>query len=327
MRTGRNLLGRVRRRLALGLCTVLAACGMVTRCSVPEPLDGEALDRLYAETPAPPDVPLRVYHLGHSLVGRDMPAMLEQMAGARLGPGHAHASQLGWGASLKAHWEPDEPINGFDEMNGHDRHRPAFEALDSGAYDAVVLTEMVEIKAAIEYFESWDYLARWARRVWAANPETPVYFYESWHPLDDPEGWLTRLDRDLGQYWEGEILFRALAAEGVGRPIRLVPAGQVMAAFVRRLEAAGGIGDLTGREDLFKRKPDGALDPIHPNDAGAYLVALTHYAVLYGQNPVGLPHALRRADGSPAETPDAEAARAMQEVVWEVVTTTPRTGL
>ena len=34
----------------------------------------------------------------------------------------------------------------------------------------------------------------------------------------------------------------------------------------------------------------------------AYLVALTHYAVLYRQSPVGLPHALSRADGTPALT-------------------------
>jgi hypothetical protein len=322
------MLGRIRRRLTLGLCTLLAACGMVTRCSVPEPLDGDALERLYAERPAPPEAPLQVYHLGHSLVGRDMPAMLEQMAEAGIGSGHAHASQLGWGASLKAHWEPDETVNGFDEMNGHDRHRPAYEAVDSGEYDAVVLTEMVEIKAAIEWHASWDYLARWAKRIWAANPEVRVYFYESWHPLDDPEGWLLRLDRDLGTYWEGEILFRTLAADGVDRPIHLIPAGQVMAAFARRLEALGGIGNLTNREDLFgRRSSDGTLDPIHFSDAGAYLVALTHYAVLYGKSPVGLPHALLRADGSPAKTPGPEAARAMQETVWDVVTTTPRTGL
>ena len=43
----------------------------------------------------PPADPLATYHLGHSLVGRDMPAMLAQMAG------HDHASQLGWGASLR----------------------------------------------------------------------------------------------------------------------------------------------------------------------------------------------------------------------------------
>ena len=37
---------------------------------------------LYAVPLNPPDAALNVYHLGHSLVGRDMPAMLAQLAGA-----------------------------------------------------------------------------------------------------------------------------------------------------------------------------------------------------------------------------------------------------
>lgn len=70
----------------------------------PKALSTEQLSALYA-TPLPqPSGPMSVFHLGHSLVGRDMPAMLAQLAG------HDHASQLGWGTPLKAHWEPDEPI-------------------------------------------------------------------------------------------------------------------------------------------------------------------------------------------------------------------------
>lgn len=53
-------------------------------------------------------------------------------------------------------------------------------------------------------------------------------------------------------------------------------------------------------------------------------MALTHYAVLYGKSPVGLPHELKRADGSPATAPSPELARRMQEIVWEVVTRIPR---
>jgi hypothetical protein len=34
----------------------------------------------------------------------DMPMMLEQLAA----DGHDHRSQLGWGATLKSHWEPDD---------------------------------------------------------------------------------------------------------------------------------------------------------------------------------------------------------------------------
>ena len=54
---------------------------------------------------------------------------------------------------------------------------------------------------------------------------------------------------------------------------------------------------LFGKEDLFALTENGERDMIHLNDIGAYLVALTHYAVLYHRSPVGLPHQLRLADG------------------------------
>ena len=156
-------------------------------------------------------------------------------------------------------------------------------------------------------------MQKWAAAARAANPNTRVYLYETWHALDDPEGWLARLDRDLELYWEGEILRRALNYKVTPYPIYLIPAGQVMARFVREVEARGGVGPVKTRQDLFS-------DNIHFNDLGAYLVALTHYAVLYQKSPLGLPHTLLRADGSAATDPGPEAGLLMQKIVWDVVT-------
>lgn len=291
---------------------VFAALGLYTRD--PAPLDAESFAALYA-TPAPaPDGPRKIFHLGHSLVGRDMPAMLAQLAGE----GHDYASQLGWGATLKSHWDPDEPINGFAQENNHDKYRDAHEAVASGDYDALVVTEMVEITAAIKYFDSAKMLRNWADKAQAAG--MPIYFYETWHELDHPDGWRARLDRDLGRYWEGQIMRPALAMQETPQPIYMVPGGQVMAALADTLETQGPIGPLTSHEDLFP-------DEIHFNDYGAYLIALTHYAVLYQKSPVGLSHALLRADGTPADDVGPEAALMMQNLVWDVVTSLPRTGV
>ena len=54
---------------------------------------------------------------------------------------------------------------------------------------------------------------------------------------------------------------------------------------------------------------------------------MTHYAVLYHRSPAGLPAQLNRADGTPATATAAEAANALQEVVWQVVTRYPATGV
>lgn len=317
-----------RHGLSALLLLAMSACAGLVRCGGPKPLDDAAMAVLYARPAPVPEAPLAVFHLGHSLVGRDMPAMLQQLADAAPpGPGHSHASQLGWGTSLKEHWEPDQPINGFEVENDHPAYRPAGPSLDSGDFDAVVLTEMVEIRDAIRYHASADYLHRWAARAWAGNPDAQVYLYETWHWLDDPDGWLARIDDDLATHWEGTLLRGALAYPGMDRPIRLIPAGQAMAAVVRAVEARGDVDGLADRRALFGVQPDGTPDGIHFNDLGAYLVALTHYAVLYGRSPEGLPHALLRADGTPAEAPSAEAAQLMQRIVWQVVRDQPLSGV
>jgi hypothetical protein len=299
------------------MCLAVVAAAVWWWRLPPEPLDRATANVLYSERLDPPAGPLAVYHLGHSLVGRNMPAMLQQLAP----DGHRHNSQLGWGAALQAHWNhPDPPLHGFEESNDHPAFRPAPDALASGEYDVVVLTEMVELRDAIRWLESPEYLARWAGRAREGRPDVRLYLYETWHRLDTPDGWLARLDNDLSELWEGVVLFGALARDPEGRPIHLIPGGQVMATLVRQIEAGGGAPGLTRREDLFS-------DDIHFNDQGAYLIALVHYAVLYGQSPVGLPHRLLNADGTPADAPSEEAARLMQEVVWDVVSALPRTGV
>lgn len=280
----------------------------------PKPLASAEVAALYTPLPAP-DRPQAVYHIGHSLVSRTMPAMLAQLAG----DGHRYESQLGWGTPLRHHWEPDIPVKGHEAENAHPRYRDAHEAVNSGDYDALVLTEAVEIRSSLKYHAPWDYLARWTKAARAANPDIRVYLYETWHDTDDEEGWLTRIDKDLPRYWETEIIDRAMAVDGVG-PIYVIPAGQVMGRFIRAVEAEGGIGGIQSVEDLFD-------DTIHLNDIGAYLVALTHYAVIYGKSPEGLPHELALHTGKPANAPSPEAAQRMQEIVWDVVTEYSRTGV
>ncbi len=118
-----------------------------------------------------------------------------------------------------------------------------------------------------------------------------------------------------------------MAHGDTGGAIYVIPAGQVMARFVRKVEQIGGLPGLSSREDLFAITENGTRDNIHINDLGNYLVALTHYAVLYHRTPLGLPHRLLRADGSTAHAPSDEVAKMMQEVVWEVVTSYAKTGV
>jgi hypothetical protein len=295
----------------------------LTACGWQKTLDPAALDALYAQPLAPPDKPLRVFHIGHSLVNKDMPMMLERMAGT----GHDHRSQLGWGASLKSHWEPDVPVNGFDVENAHPRFQNARQAVNSGQFDVLVLTESVEIKDAIKSHNSPEYIRQWARAARAANPLSRVYLYELWHELNDPKGWLERLDEDLGLYWEGVLLAQGLAHGDTGGPVYVIPAGQVMARLVREVETRGGVGRLRSREDLFSVNDKGKRDMIHLSALGNYLVALTHYSVLYHRPPALESPDIQLADGSRMQPISPELAKLMREVVWSVVTHYPKTGV
>lgn len=268
-----------------------------------------------------PTKSLMVYHLGHSLVGPDMPYMLAQLAPV----GHRWHVQRGSGTSLKAHWEPKVPIVDFDIANASPVYREAKEAIRSGDYEAVILTEMVELKAALRYFDSANYFSRWADLARSAKPKPRIYLYETWHSLDTQAGWLSRIDNDLETLWLGGVL-RIDMERHPHDPVYLIPAGQVLAAVVREAEA-GRIDGLTQREQLFERKADGSLDTIHINDLGSYIVALTHFSVLYHRSPEGLTHMVNRADGKATLSFSAKAAHQIQLIVWNVVTSFPRTGV
>lgn len=303
--------------ISLGLVLLLGACNWH------KSLEPEALKQIYSEPLSPPDKPLRVFHIGHSLVNRQMPLMLENLAG----PGHQHRSQLGWGASLKSHWEPSIPINGFEVENAHERYQDARKAVASGEFDVLVLTEAVEIKDSIKHNDSPRYVREWTRAARAANPQIRVYLYELWHHLNDPKGWLERLDEDLGLYWEGVLLAQGLAHGDTGGPVHVIPAGQVLGRLAREVESQGGVGEMRSREDLFYLSEKGERDMIHVSELGNFLVALTHYAVLYHRPPPIVPPPIIRADGSTMPPPSPELYRLMSEVVWSVVTSYPKTGV
>lgn len=301
---------RLTPKLPAAALLLLSACGLV-RCA-PDPVDEATLNRLYSEEIAPVEDPLSVFFIGHSLTGRLMPALLAQFAP----DGHSYESQLGWGAELQAHWEPDVPLRGAEVENDHPRYRDAHAAVDSGDYDVLVVTEKIGLQAAIDYHDSWHYLALWSAKAWQANPDLRLYMYETWHETTIADGWLARIDRDLPALWQGEIIDRALAETGATRPIRVIPAGQVLARVVR--------DGPYSKEELL---PDG----IHTSDLAAYLVALTHYAVLYARPPLGLPHrGLVTEKGTPftaLDTVETAEIRRLQSLVWEVVTATARSGV
>jgi hypothetical protein len=95
--------------------------------------------------------------------------------------------------------------------------------------------------------------------------------------------------------------------------LRLIPIGSVLAELDKRLRA-GALPGLTRAEDLY-------ADEVHLNAIGNYMALETFYAVIVGENPIGKPRTARFPEISDA------CAALIQEVVWQVVTQTPDSGV
>jgi hypothetical protein len=149
----------------------------------------------------------------------------------------------------------------------------------------------------------------------AGNPQTQSYLYETWHSTTTPD-WRGRLNTDLPKWLS---IVDGINAAHEGADMLLVPAGQALGLLVDAI-AAGTVPGVTSRDALFS-------DDIHLTPLGNYFVALVHYATLYRRSPVGLTGETvgRFAEQFPT-VPPATAAR-LQEIAWQGVTSTPRSGV
>ncbi|MEM7677200.1 MAG: hypothetical protein AAF449_14455 [Myxococcota bacterium] len=69
---------------------------------------------------------------------------------------------------------------------------------------------------------------------------------------------------------------------------------------------------------LRRLHPGEEVDDVHPSQIGIYIVALTHFAVLYRRSPVGL---------ATVEGISEDLAAQLQTLIWDVVQDDPRTGV
>ncbi len=252
-----------------------------------------------------------VLMVGHSLIGPVLPGMVETALTARGTPATVQAQVIN-GAPLKFQWENGALAEGVDGRA----------ELARGLTDVLILTEAIPLANQVQWNDSAGMVALWADAAWAANPQTQVLIYETWHSLrsgpgavipDDPGGgvaWADRLSADL-PLWQS-LGDRANAARPEGTPpVRLIPAGQAMGRLAAEA-AAGLVPGATGIGDFFD-------DDIHPNGKGLYLIAMVHMATITGDSPVGLPSKLVRVwPNRRAVVPD-DMALVLQRIASDTV--------
>lgn len=197
-----------------------------------------------------------------------------------------------------------------------------------GDYDLLVLTERVPLSNTLPYHNSEKTALKWFEHAWTegkGGKGAETVLYATWvsiksgpdaeNPYKDPEGnvpWRERIPLEAAR-WE-QIADYVNEHRPEGSPaMRTIPGPQIIAAMDEAIREgkAPGLKDIS---ELFS-------DDIHVNSAGAYLIALAHFAVIYGRDPRPLPDRVDPHDPRP------DLAAFMQELVWRVVTGYERAGL
>lgn len=254
---------------------------------------------------------LDVLFVGHSLVGPDLPPMVETALRA-LGQEARVEAQVINGAPLKYQWENSGSAEGVD----------ARARLARGDIDVLVLTEAIPLANHVTWSDSAGFVRQWAQAAWQANPQTQVLVYETWHSLasgpgarvpDDPGGqvpWADRLAADRA-VWQGLADAANAVRPDTAPPVRVVPAGQAL----RLLAAAAAAGEVPGIADIR----DVFDDDIHLNGRGLYLVAAVHAAVIAGKPPDGLPAKLGRLFRDRRSAVSGDMAAALQRIAAQAI--------
>jgi hypothetical protein len=262
---------------------------------------------------------LRIIMSGHSLTD-PIPGPLGDLVQAAGGA----AAQ---GRVIDAETVPGSPI----EIRWNDDHGLVPDARkDIGNYDVLVLTERVPVRSALQYHHTKELTLKWFDLAWTNGNDgrgAETVLYASWIDIrsgpgntddyDMPEErqipFRQRLDLEMVD-WQSIADYVNKNRVAGSPPMRVIPGPKIMAAVYDAI-AAGTAPGLSAISELFE-------DNIHPNGKGAYLIAVAHFAVIYGRDPRVIPN-LRGKPGWP--TPEQQEW--MKALVWDMLRAYPGSGL
>lgn len=248
-----------------------------------------------------------ILFVGHSLVGPDLPPLVEAALKAQ-GSVVRVESQVINGGSLAFNWDHGAEAEGVDART----------ELALGQTTALILTEAQPLAAHLQWSDTAGRVAAYADLAVQSRPDVTVYLYETWPSLDSAPGRVAEGDPDAGIAWRERLirdlpLWQAVVtdASAKGTPITLIPAGQAMGLLSDQIDA-GRVPGLTSIRDVFS-------DDIHPNGVGRYFLAMLHTAAISGKSPEGLPAKLTRSWQSRDAMITDDLATVLQRLAWQAL--------
>jgi len=264
--------------------------------------------------------PLRTYFVGNSVSDTIRYGSLAKLAQSR---GHT----LTWGRDMipgaPLSWLWEHPKDGFHEepFGLYPRALPEYpwDVLSLQPFDRHLDGKDGDLAMAGNFID----LA--LRR----SPDVQVYVYSRWPRqdkakdgslvLDYKKKWLRKYTggwdgtEETKDYFERVVAGLRKAYEGRAKPVLMVPVGDVLLELNGRMRA----GKVPGFSDIAEVYVDG----IHFNNVGSYVVVMTFYATLFGEDPRGMmatPYN-EKLDPNHDRMIDEKLAAAIQDAVWTVV--------
>ena len=286
--------------------------------------------------PPPATVPdeevrsLRVYHIGNSLTNGINYASLDAMAGGD-GREYVFGRHVMSGAPLSYIY--DRPDDG-NRQSPFGRYRDAFA---QNEWDVLTLQPFDRQLYQPDGKGDVQVAGRFIDLALANSPDLQTYIYQRWPrrtqladgtyaPYDYEKLWLRtytgKWDRtyDTRDYFNQVVTELRKAYPGADKPVRMVPVGDVLFELNRRI-IAGQVPGIGAIEELM-------WDGIHFTNWGALVVGTTFYATMYKRDPRGLNFRTYDVVDDPWDKKiDEGFARAVQQVVWDVVKGHPFSGV
>jgi sugar phosphate isomerase/epimerase len=153
-------------------------------------------------------------------------------------------------------------------------------------------------------WDSWRYDAHCTGAGWMKPPWSP--------PNPKPANWEEAMANKMLYFLALKAIWDKQAQERGEKPARLCPGGPALVRLKKAIEAGSVPGISNFHDTAF-------ADDIHLARQGRYLVALVHYACIFGDNPQG-----KVTFANSGLT--AEQAAIFQRIAWETVVAEPLTA-
>jgi hypothetical protein len=170
--------------------------------------------------------------------------------------------------------------------------------------------------------EQRNYLSLFVNNAWNNGNNgngAPTLLWTTWTNLDNSNGpWRQMLDTQ-GEEFEKMQDFANANKPAAAPYVYIIPGHKMMARLYDDIQL-NLVPGITNINQFFS-------DNIHTNSIGSYAIAMIHYACVFNKSPVGLPNNLLSNPPAGFQAPSSALATYLQNMIWEVVTTYPRTGI